>query len=212
MPDQSKQPTLLLLSSQITFVEHQQQSFSQSREAVNNIQFAPAQVSVNDDDHQISPARPAARLLFASGTIASRLKNSRRVNQLNSALQALQPQAVAATLAGGAHGGADIANDVPEKGPDQGRLPTGSAAEHHNNEVSSFQLSRHPFAFLEKRRALDQLVEIGKPFALEATYTWKSEADFERFMRFAQRYADANGMGYSQNSGENEASEDGSEG
>ena len=37
----------------------------------------------------------------------------------------------------------------------------------------------------------------------DSTYTWKSEADFERFMRFAQRYADANGMGYSQNSGEN---------
>ena len=40
----------------------------------------------------------------------------------------------------------------------------------------------------------------GKPSALEATYTWKSEADFERFMRFAQRYAEANGLGYSQNS------------
>ena len=40
----------------------------------------------------------------------------------------------------------------------------------------------------------------GKPSALEATYTWKSEVDFERFMRFAQRYAEANGMGYSQNS------------
>ncbi len=52
----------------------------------------------------------------------------------------------------------------------------------------------------------------GKPFALEATYTWKSEVDFERFMRFAQRYADANGMGYSQNSGENAASEESSEG
>ena len=52
----------------------------------------------------------------------------------------------------------------------------------------------------------------GKPFALEATYTWKSEADFERFMRFAQRYADANGMGYSQNSGDNDSSEEGSDG
>lgn len=52
----------------------------------------------------------------------------------------------------------------------------------------------------------------GKPFALEATYTWKSEVDFERFMRFAQRYADANGMGYSQNNGENAASEENSEG
>ena len=39
----------------------------------------------------------------------------------------------------------------------------------------------------------------GKPSALEATYTWKSEVDFERFMRFAQRYAEANGLGYSQN-------------
>ena len=52
----------------------------------------------------------------------------------------------------------------------------------------------------------------GKPFALEATYTWKSEADFERFMRFAQRYADANGMGYSQNAGDNDSSEEGTDG
>ena len=52
----------------------------------------------------------------------------------------------------------------------------------------------------------------GKPFALEATYTWKSEADFERFMRFAQRYADSNGMGYSQNSGDNDSSEEGTTG
>ena len=38
----------------------------------------------------------------------------------------------------------------------------------------------------------------GKPSALEATYTWKTEQDFERFMRFAERYAEANGLGYSQ--------------
>jgi len=36
----------------------------------------------------------------------------------------------------------------------------------------------------------------GEPSALEATYTWKSEIDFERFMRFAQRYAKTHGMGY----------------
>jgi photosystem II protein len=38
----------------------------------------------------------------------------------------------------------------------------------------------------------------GKPAALEATYTWKTPEDFERFMRFAQRYADANELGFSQ--------------
>ena len=38
----------------------------------------------------------------------------------------------------------------------------------------------------------------GTASALEAVYSWKSEQDFERFMRFAQRYADANGLGYSQ--------------
>ena len=38
----------------------------------------------------------------------------------------------------------------------------------------------------------------GKPSALEATFTWKSEDDFQRFMRFAKRYADLNGLGYSQ--------------
>ena len=42
----------------------------------------------------------------------------------------------------------------------------------------------------------------GKASALEATYTWKSEQDFERFMRFAQRYAESSGLGYSQDSSE----------
>jgi len=37
----------------------------------------------------------------------------------------------------------------------------------------------------------------GKASALEATYTWKTTADFERFMRFAQRYADSHGLGFS---------------
>tara|TARA_B100000700_G_C15050338_1_gene859935 strand:+ start:1878 stop:2231 length:354 start_codon:yes stop_codon:yes gene_type:complete len=36
----------------------------------------------------------------------------------------------------------------------------------------------------------------GKPSALEAIYTWKSENDFNRFMRFAERYAKNNGLGY----------------
>ena len=40
----------------------------------------------------------------------------------------------------------------------------------------------------------------GNPSALEATYTWKSENDFERFMRFAQRYAASHGLGYSDSS------------
>ena len=40
--------------------------------------------------------------------------------------------------------------------------------------------------------------------ALEAVYSWKSEQDFERFMRFAQRYADANGLGYSQSQDSNQ--------
>ena len=38
----------------------------------------------------------------------------------------------------------------------------------------------------------------GQPSAIEATYVWKSENEFERFMRFAKRYADCNGMGYSE--------------
>ena len=42
----------------------------------------------------------------------------------------------------------------------------------------------------------------GEANALEAIYTWKTEADFERFMRFAQRYAKCHGMGYSEKSTE----------
>ncbi len=38
----------------------------------------------------------------------------------------------------------------------------------------------------------------GNPSAIEATYVWKSEAEFQRFMRFAKRYASVNGLGYSE--------------
>ena len=37
----------------------------------------------------------------------------------------------------------------------------------------------------------------GKASALEATFTWKTPSDFERFMRFAQRYADSHDLGFS---------------
>jgi photosystem II protein len=36
----------------------------------------------------------------------------------------------------------------------------------------------------------------GRPSAIEATYTWKNTTDFERFMRFAQRYAEGHGLGF----------------
>ena len=47
----------------------------------------------------------------------------------------------------------------------------------------------------------------GKASALEAVYSWKSEEDFDRFMRFAQRYAAANGLGYSQNRNSDETNQ-----
>jgi photosystem II protein len=37
----------------------------------------------------------------------------------------------------------------------------------------------------------------GKASALECTYTWKTPGDFERFMRFAERYAESHGLGFS---------------
>ena len=49
----------------------------------------------------------------------------------------------------------------------------------------------------------------GKASALEAVYSWKSEQDFERFMRFAQRYAEANELGYSQNQDSDQTEEGG---
>jgi photosystem II protein len=53
----------------------------------------------------------------------------------------------------------------------------------------------------------------GKASALEATYTWKSLTDFERFMRFAQRYADSHDLGFSgSESGEDGADADPGEG
>lgn len=42
----------------------------------------------------------------------------------------------------------------------------------------------------------------GKASALEVTYTWKSVEDFERFMRFAQRYAESHELGFSGSQGE----------
>ena len=38
----------------------------------------------------------------------------------------------------------------------------------------------------------------GSPTFIEAIYSWRSTTDFERFMRFANSYAKANGLGYSE--------------
>jgi photosystem II protein len=48
----------------------------------------------------------------------------------------------------------------------------------------------------------------GKASAIEATYTWKNNDDFERFMRFAQRYADSHDLGFSGQADGGDASED----
>ena len=48
----------------------------------------------------------------------------------------------------------------------------------------------------------------GKASALEATYTWKSTDDFERFMRFAQRYAESHELGFSGQGEEGEAGDE----
>jgi photosystem II protein len=48
----------------------------------------------------------------------------------------------------------------------------------------------------------------GKASALEATFTWKTTADFERFMRFAQRYADSHELGFSGQGEDGNAPED----
>ena len=37
----------------------------------------------------------------------------------------------------------------------------------------------------------------GKPEALEAIYLMKSEAEWDRFMRFMERYAEEHGLGFS---------------
>ncbi len=39
----------------------------------------------------------------------------------------------------------------------------------------------------------------GKYTAIEAVYCWRSEKDFNRFMRFANRYAKQNGLAYEAN-------------
>ena len=36
----------------------------------------------------------------------------------------------------------------------------------------------------------------GENTAIEAIYSWKTESDFSRFMRFANRYAKYNGLSY----------------
>ncbi|MFM7360831.1 MAG: photosystem II reaction center protein Psb28 [Cyanobium sp.] len=61
-------------------------------------------------------------------------------------------------------------------------------------------------------RKVDARFINGRAAALEATYTWKSLEDFERFMRFAQRYAESHDMGFSgQGEGKGEAADSGEE-
>ena len=45
-------------------------------------------------------------------------------------------------------------------------------------------------------REVNIRISSGKKSAIEAIYSWKTEADFKRFMRFAERYAKRNGLDY----------------
>ena len=51
----------------------------------------------------------------------------------------------------------------------------------------------------------------GRASAIEATYSWKSISEFERFMRFAERYANSHGLGFTGQEGEQESQADMSE-
>ena len=48
----------------------------------------------------------------------------------------------------------------------------------------------------------------GKASALECTFTWKSTEDFDRFTRFAQRYADSHDLGFSGNKDDDQPEQD----
>ena len=45
-------------------------------------------------------------------------------------------------------------------------------------------------------RDVNIVVTNGKKTAIKATYKWNTDNDFDRFMRFAQRYANKNNLGY----------------
>ena len=69
--------------------------------------------------------------------------------------------------------------------------------------IPTDQLGEHALAIVDEEgelvtREVNARFINGNPSALEATYVWKTEIDFERFMRFAKRYAESHGMGYSQ--------------
>tara|TARA_Y100001968_G_C19057484_1_gene572162 strand:+ start:262 stop:615 length:354 start_codon:yes stop_codon:yes gene_type:complete len=45
-------------------------------------------------------------------------------------------------------------------------------------------------------REVNIRISNGKYSSIEAIYSWRSETEFNRFMRFAKRYADHNDLGY----------------
>ncbi len=47
-------------------------------------------------------------------------------------------------------------------------------------------------------RQVNVSVSNGKLTSIEAIFSWKTDQEFNRFMRFANRYAEYNGLGYSE--------------
>ena len=47
-------------------------------------------------------------------------------------------------------------------------------------------------------REINIRISNGEYSAIEAKFSWKSDIEFNRFMRFANRYAEAFGLGYSE--------------
>ena len=148
LAQQLQQAGLLLLTAQVAFIEHEHQALAQAGQGVEYLQFGGAQVPIHHQQQQVGLAGLLPGQEFALHPRRAGLEDAGGIHQPHPPLQTLESQPIALALNRGAHGGANLTNQLLQQGPDQGGLAGRTDPKQHDHQVAPLQFGGHPFAFL----------------------------------------------------------------
>ena len=149
-----QQPLLLLFAAQVAFVEDQYQPLTEPGQGFQQLLLGGPQVAVHHQQQQVGAAGLLPGQALAVLAAIAGLQDAWGIHQPNGAIQPPQPEAIALAALGAAHGGAHLAHQLAQQGPDQGGFAHRTAAKHNNLQITPLQFGGHPLPFLAEQLPL----------------------------------------------------------
>ena len=149
-----QQPLLLLFAAQVALVEHQHQPLAQPGQGFEELLLRGPQVAVHHQQQQVGAAGLLPGQVLATLAGIAGLQDAGGIHQPDGSIQPPQPQAIALAALGAAHGGAHLAHQLAQQGPDQGGFAHRTAAKHNDLQIAPLQFGGHPLPFLAEQLPL----------------------------------------------------------